>query len=89
MTGTAGDAHIWLPTTGDTPLAACGYAPPLVDILSEPAEGEEAVVLGQQVQHAEPTGVTCAECIGAQTPDEPVQATDEPAPKKARAKAKG
>lgn len=47
-----GDAHIWQPGAGNVPVAACGY---------QPAVNEDT----GQVEHAEATGVACADCIEA------------------------
>lgn len=84
MSGTPGDAHIWTITTDPVPLAECGYTPEVVDITDEKRTGYtepdeegnrepiyETVVIGQQVQHAVATGVTCQACIDAATPVEP------------------
>lgn len=62
MSGEAGDAHIWTITTDPIPVAECGYTPPTEDIMGVDADGEE-VVIGEQVVHAAPTGVTCDECV--------------------------
>lgn len=76
MSGTPGDAHIWTATTDPVPVAACGYTPPVEDIMgADPTDPDNEVVIGQQVVHAEPTGNTCGECIGIATPADP---DDEP-----------
>jgi hypothetical protein len=51
MSGTAGDAHIWTVSNGAVPVAVCGYTPALDE--------------DNMVQHAEPTGDTCDDCVVA------------------------
>lgn len=66
MSGNAGDAHIWTITNGLVPVAECGYTPPTQDITApDPDDPEATVVIGQEIMHAEPTGVTCDDCVTA------------------------
>lgn len=67
----AGDGHIWTGTMPEgTPLAACGYSPPLVGVFTDPEDGEPDLIQ-HEIVHAEPTGKPCAACVEVATPELP------------------